>query len=386
MEEDSQEELLQTQDSQPQKRRFGLKRLVFTLIAALVVAGLVGGSTATYNYISQQNNTGVLLSTLKNTLAQEQLKFHAELNKKTAQEVGSFDQKLSIDGEYKKGAGLSATTDSTVGSAEINLKVKSKWIVDAADKNSTYVNIASFDTEAADGAITPAMDKMKNKIVDNNNKSFNSIWTKYSNTLLRGTYSNTGVHGCSPKTFYKTLAKPQEFQTFMTRLADVLKIEKTDSTSQTNTYTIVATPGKYDTANKLYAESTLYKDLTACDPVAYSIAGTSPNDTVKNLIMTVRVDSIKNIITSITIKNKDSLDFSLTLTPATNVTISVPKTPTEILSDDAIEKYPQFSYDFEHLSDVNNVIKYGACYNFEKYKELLPPEAIKTCQQVQKSK
>jgi hypothetical protein len=102
------------------------------------------------------------------------------------------------------------------------------------------------------------------------------------------------------------------------------------------------------------------------------------------MTMTVQIDNAKKIITSIDIKNKDVMDIKFTLSPASGVSISVPKASPDILSSDAVKKYPYFSYDFDHLTNAGDMVKYGACYNYEKYKDLMPPEAIKTCETLQK--
>jgi hypothetical protein len=372
-----------------QKLRFGLSTPVLIVIGAVVTIGLIGGASFTYIDTLQKNAQGkVLLDALKNTLAQEQLKIDVALNTKTAQGANSVDQKLTMTGEYKRDTGLSATADSSITNfAGINLKVQSKWVVDAADKNSTYVNLSSYSTGTTPGGsfqYTPAMEKMVKQIVDTNNKSFNNIWSKYSDDLLRGTISNTGVQGCSPKVFYATMSSPQDFQTFMTQLADVLKIQKTDSSSKTNTYTITLIADKYSKAGKTYMNSKLYKELTTCDPAAYVTTEESAKNALKNMTMTVQIDNAKKIITSIDIKNKDVMDIKFTLSPASGVSISVPKASPDILSSDAVKKYPYFSYDFDHLTNAGDMVKYGACYNYEKYKDLMPPEAIKTCETLQK--
>ncbi len=372
-----------------QKLRFGLSTPVLIVIGAVVTIGLIGGASFTYIDTLQKNAQGkVLLDALKNTLAQEQLKIDVALNTKTAQGANSVDQKLTMTGEYKRDTGLSATADSSITNfAGINLKVQSKWVVDATDKNSTYVNLSSYSTGTTAGGsfqYTPEMEKMVKQIVDTNNKSFNNIWSKYSDDLLRGTISNTGVQGCSPKVFYATMSSPQDFQTFMTQLADVLKIQKTDSSSKTNTYTITLIADKYSKAGKTYMNSKLYKELTTCDPAAYVTTEESAKNALKNMVMTVQMDTEKKVITSIAIKNKDLTDLKLTLSPTDGVSITIPKASPDILSSDAVKKYPYFSYDFDHLTNAGDMVKYGACYNYEKYKDLMPPEAIKTCETLQK--
>jgi hypothetical protein len=102
------------------------------------------------------------------------------------------------------------------------------------------------------------------------------------------------------------------------------------------------------------------------------------------MVMTVQMDTEKKVITSIAIKNKDLTDLKLTLSPTDGVSITIPKASPDILSSDAVKKYPYFSYDFDHLTNAGDMVKYGACYNYEKYKDLMPPEAIKTCETLQK--
>ena len=358
------------------------KRVTLSVLAAIL---FIVGLGLTYNYISHQNNHGsYLMKALKNTLAQDKLKYRVDLSQKTTQEAGTFDQKLGIDGLYRKDAGLSQTANSTVTSTlGVSLIVESKWVVDAAD-SGTYVNIASFDTETTGDTNTKASNKMKDQIVANNNKLFNNVWSKYSNVLLRGTYSNTGVHGCAPGLLYKTLSSPKALQSLASSMADNVTIQKVEAASSTSVYTIaVNTEKQYDAAS-LYTKSQLYKNLVDCDPAAYSLSDKSANILFKDAIMTVSVDSAKKVITSINIKKKDAYSISLTLSAVDDVNIAIPKESTDILSDDALEKFPHFSYDFDHLSDVNDMIEYGACYNFEKYKDLLSAEAIKMCKQLQK--
>lgn len=368
-----------------QRLRFGLSTPVLIVIGVVVAIGLIGGASYTYIDTFQKNAQGKeLLDALKNTLAQEQLKVDVALNTKNTQKSSSVDQKLTMTGEYKKGTGLSVTADSLIKNfTGIHLKVQSKWVVDATDKNSTYVNLSSYSTGTTAGGsfqYTPEMEKMVKQIVDNNNKSFNNIWSKYSNDLLRGTISNTGVQGCTPKVFYATMSSPQEFQTFMTQLADVLKVQKTGSSSNINTYSVTLMTDAYSKAGKVYLNSKLYKDLTACDPAAYVTTEESAKNAFKNMTMTVQMDTAKKIITSIAAKSKDLTDFKLTLIPANGVNITVPKISPDILSGDAVKKYPQFSYDFEHLADASKAAKYGVCYNYEKYKALVPPESRKICE------
>lgn len=383
------------QSSQPRlgaiisKLRLGIASPML-MVAGIVIAGsLIVGVAVVYNNVFQKNAEKLLLvSALKNTLAAEQLKIDAKLSIKDNKNADSFSQNLAITGEYKKGAGLSATADSSMTSfAGIYLKVQSKWIVDATDKNSTYVNLTSYSTGTTPGAAfqyTPAMQKMVKQIVDNNNKSFNNVWAKYSEQLLRGTISNTGVIGCSPKIVYATIASSQEFQTLMSKLANMFAIQKTGSSPKTNSYTITVDSGKYNDASQVYLDSNLYKTLSACDPAAYATTKESIKDSLRNISMIVEVDKAKKIITSIGIKDKNVLDFKLNVSPTSGVVVAAPKVSTDILSDDPVKKYPQFSYDFQHLADSADLEKYGACYNYEKYKSLMPPEAIKTCENLQK--
>lgn len=372
-----------------QRLHLGLKKPVVILIVVLVVAGLIGGASFVYVDTFQKDaQNKALLEVLKNTLAQEQLKVAVTSSTKTAQGNDSLNQKLNMNGEYDKGVGLSMTADSSITNfTGIKLNVQSKWVVDAMDKNSTYVNLSSYNTSTTPGGsfqYTPAMEKMVKQIVDNNNKSFNTIWSKYSNDLLRGTISNMGVQGCSPKIFYATVSSPQEFQSFMTQLAEFLKIQKTNSSSKIDTYTATVIADKYGNAGKVYRSSKLYKELTTCDPAEYTTTEKSVKNALKDMTMTVQIDNAKKIITSIDIKSKDVMDIKFTLSSADKVSISVPKVSAEILSGDPVKKYPQFSYDFDHLADASNTAEYGACYNYEKYKDLVPPESRKICEDMQK--
>lgn len=361
--------------------------VVISLAAALLFVGGLGGSYVTQLFI-KNNNYSALLSSVKNTLSLEQVKFHSEFNAQKTKD-NLFDQNLSFDGVYKNNAGLSAVADSAVThTSGVYLKVKSKWIVDPADNNATYVNVSSYDTKLASGSTfgtTEAMNKMAQKIVDNNNKSFNNVWSKYPDALLRGTFSNTGVNGCMPKNLYVTFSQPQELKDLFAQLSDVLKIDKADSGPNEHTYTVTLVAGQSGNVSQLYAKSKLYKSLKACDPLAYAINNETAMSALKNMVVTIKVNTLKNIVSTFAVKVPKMANYSATLAPINNVDISIPEKTTDILAKDAAKQYPQFEYDFDHLSDVNNMMKYGACYNFDKYKNLLSAEVIKTCETLKKN-
>ncbi|MCA9335010.1 hypothetical protein KC953_02605 [Candidatus Saccharibacteria bacterium] len=333
-------------------------------------------------FLSKNNDYSMLLSSVKNTLALPKIAFTSEYVSQKTQE-SPYAQNLSLEGVYKKDAGVALSANSTVThSTGVILKVKSDWIVDGTHDSDTYVNIRSYDTQLTSDSTfgtTDALNKMTQKIVDNNNKAFNNVWSKYPDSLLRGTFSNTGVQGCMPKNIYESVASPQYVQKLLALYSDSLDVKKTNSAKNENMYMITPASGEQISLARLYRKSKLYDRISKCDPLAYSFTDQNAIKALKKLTVTVKVNTEKNLVSSIVFNVPGVVSYSVSLSPTDNADITIPKETTDILSNDAVSKYPHFEYDFDHLADVRDMMKYGACYNYEKYKDLLSAEVIKTC-------
>lgn len=391
MKNDTKEEgLLQPKDNGPREKLRSYKKLIVVSIAVLIAVCVAAWAIGAY-----VTNTGIqnsiLITSLKNTLELKQVKFHAEL-KKQAETGSSFTQNLVVDGEYKKGAGLSASAESTVIESGVKLTQKSRWVIDSA--NNTYVNLRSYGTETADDSSidnTLAMEKMIKRIVDNNNRINKDEWAKYEkDSDLAHTYAFTGLQGCTLKAFYNTQSKSQAFQDLIKQLADNhLKMQKTASSSGTDTYTVTAMSDGYDKAGELYMNDELYKWLVDCGGDEYSATADSIGGSLKGLTVTIKVDTAEKLVSSLSIKSKGSFELNATLIPTDGVDILVPKKSAPVVTSSSLtlkvmkEQYP---YDYKHLLEAAESTRGGgACTNFEEYREYLTPEVIKICEDAKKS-
>lgn len=373
--------------------RVHYKKVIIALcVLVAVLLSLPGGVVETYvsQVVFRSQYDGVVLSSLENTLKLEQVKFHATLNKH-AKGANSYQQNLVIDGAYKKGAGLSASTDSQSIGAGTKMTQKSRWVIDSA--GATYVNLQSFATEmTANSPVknNQAMNDMVKKIVDNNNNRNKDAWTKYSDDKeLLNTFSTTGLNGCSLKAYYAVQSDPQGFLRLVKQLAGSVELKKTGNAGSTDTFTITAMPSNFSVVDRTYTGSDLYKRLIACNVTDYTTTAQSTAAALKNLTITVKVDTAKKLVSSLAFASKDAFDFEATFTPANDVSISVPKqsTPVMTLSNTSMKQImEEYPHDYEHMQEAADVLKYGACANLDKYRSLAPPEAIAICEKMKNYK
>lgn len=372
--------------------RLHRKALIIALcILAVALLAIPGGVVEKYvSVISRTQYDGVLLSSLENTLKLEQVKFHARLDKK-AVDTSSYQQDLVIDGVFKKGAGLSASTDSTSIGLGTKMTQKSRWIIDS--HGVIYVNLQYFGTETM--ASSPvqnnqAMNDMVKKIVDNNNNLNKDVWMKHSDDKdLLNTFNTTGLNGCSVKAYYAVQSDPKEFLNLVKQLAQNVEPRKTGNAGSTDLFTITAMPSRYSEVNRIYTNSELYKRLVACNPSDYSATQKSTSATLKDVTITVKIDKKKKFVSSLTFASKDKFTFEATFTPTSDVNITVPKEsePVKTLSNismkQILEEYP---HDYEHMQEAADVLKYGACVHLDKYRHLAPQEAIDICEKMKNYK
>lgn len=386
-----QDETQNTVQSKSQKVRHWLQRhrkkviIVAVVLLVVLVAALSLRGSPVEKYITQtifrSGAENAILSSLENTLKLDQLKFHTEFHKQLAT-ASSYQQDLTVDGMYKKGAGLSASADSTVDAMGAKLLQKSRWVIDTS--NNTYVNLQSLTTTPGTGGPvtnTPAINQQVAAIEAHNNNANKDAWSKYSgNQYLKGTYSLTGVNGCMLKLYADTEANPQQFLALVAQLATSTSMQKTASNSGTDTYVLKITSST--TISELYLKSELYKWLVDCNADEYSTTAKTLTDSLKNLTVTVKVDTTKSLLSSLEIASKGMFDATMTFAMANDVTITVPQNASPILttqsmsSDKVKQQYP---YDYQHIQDAVDASKYGACYNLDKYRAYAPPEAVAAC-------
>lgn len=368
---------------QPRGRLSRHKTLFIRLVVCIFFIAVGGVATFFLLQTLDQNAAkSSLLTSLQNTLQLQEVKFDAKINGKVGLD-NTIQQALKVDGIYKKKAGLSANADSDIESNGIKLLQKSRWIIDGS--NNVYINLTSYDTQStADSTIkkTPAMEQMIKRITTNNTNRLKDVWQKYDKESLDNTFAFVGVQGCLLKTFFDTQNKPQDFQNLAKDMAKHVDIKKTASASGTDTYTVTLQQDKNDDASAAYTNSPLYKSLVECDKTSYASTTASVKELLKNLTITVSVDTAKKQISSLSIvqRGKERLVATLTEMKGANITVPANVTPTlssaTITAEQMRNDYP---YDYEHLMEMSDNLKYGACYNIEKYKEYITAEVRSIC-------
>ncbi len=318
-------------DDQSRQVRHSRKKLTILLIALLVPVCLAGGLIA-IPYITQmmwQNSAeGVLMSSLKNTLELQQMKFHTDFSSLQSTDAGNLSESLAVDGAYKKGAGLEASATSKINPNGIELSRKSQWVLDSS--SNTYGSLRLVTTKAEAGSPYADIPKINNSLED-------TSWTKYGSENLNLTYALYGLQACALTTLYETQSKPKAFQDLMKQFASSAKMQKTASASGTDTYTITVPSDERSTISKRYAESNLYKSLVDCDQYSYASTKDLIDDMLKGMTMTIKVDTTKKLISSLSITGKNALKINATFTPANDVNIVPPKNPTKYKVDDTLK-------------------------------------------------
>lgn len=334
----------------------GNKRRKSIAIAVCVVAMLaVLGVTTAYVLLWRDSASKDLLESLHNTTNMREMKFHATLTEpKTA---SGMVNTVTVDGSYKKGAGLSATAESTSTTNTIETIQYSRWVIDASGK--VYSNLQSMDSKVINNnpSITQGIiDKMAiaMKTITNKNKD---VWVKMTTKDVE--YDNVyGVRSCVLGAFYKMQSQPESIQELVRQAigSNGVTVKQTGGI-----YEIVPNTEKLDVLSNLYTNSQLYKKLTECDKTEYKATEEQIKEVLRKLTIEIKIDDTNKIISSIAFKITGGDSFALTILTTNNVTITVPKVaePVVVNPSETPEQYMQRTspYLYKNLMKMQEEIK-----------------------------
>lgn len=292
-----------------------IRKRIFVALLAIVFFCILAGGVA---YVMWRNSPAVvLLESVENTLALQQLKFQA-----VVPQSGTDTESLNLEGRYKKGAGLAADATSTIISDNIKTTRQGKWVIDGP--GALYFNLSSMDSMVAksDPSLTPEIVEkmaMAMQVINSKNKD---VWVKLDTKGVE--YDNShGVRSCMLWAAYKLQSNPDSIRASLQQIiqSDSLSVARQSG----DTYEITPNPDKLDKLSELYSNNEPYKTLVGCDKTEYAATKQQVQAMLKKTTIEVKVDSTNKVVSSVTVKTRGSTSFTATLASASDVTISVPK-------------------------------------------------------------